>query len=289
VDGVTVLGADPSTVDSSAVEVDEVLAWTDDLRRSRTDVLAAEEPLEIRLAGYSVAVTMRTPGDDFDLASGFLFTEGIIRSPADVASIAHCPTDDLESATNIVNVNPNQPDLVRPERWQRNFFVTSSCGVCGKASIESVRQEAPRIVSQTRISPRTLYRLADAIREAQIVFDQTGGLHAAALFTADGTLLTLREDVGRHNAVDKVIGNAFRQASLPLDDHVLMVSGRTSFEIVQKALMAGFPIVAAVSAPSSLAVELACAAGMTLIGFLRASDGTGRFNVYTGAERIADG
>jgi FdhD protein len=240
-----------------------------------------EEPLEIRLAGYSVAVTMRTPGDDFDLVVGFLFTEGAIRSASDIASIHRCPGDDPESSDNIVNVNPADPSLVDPSRWQRNFFTTSSCGICGKASIETVRQEARPIDSDLQVSHDTLYQLDRQLRSAQAVFDQTGGLHAAGLFDAGGELLALREDVGRHNAVDKVIGHALRSGMIPLNRHLLMVSGRASFEIVQKALMAGIPLVVSVSAPSSLALDLARSCGITLAGFLR----QGRFNVYAG-ERI---
>jgi FdhD protein len=265
------------------IQEGRVLAVRGGQAAERQDVLAVEEPLEIRLAGYSVSVTMRTPGDDLDLAAGFLFTEGILRDPADVASMHHCPTDDPESAMNILNVNPVDPATVDPSRWQRNFFVTSSCGICGKASIETVRQETCPIASSLRVSASVLYGLSDGLRQAQSVFEQTGGLHAAGLFTARGELVVLREDVGRHNAVDKVIGHAFRSGMVPLSDYLLLVSGRASFEIVQKVLMAGIPLVAAVSAPSSLAVDLAQNAGMTLVGFLR----EGRFNVYSAPERIA--
>lgn len=262
-------------------------AWDGDRRRSRVDTVAAEEPLEIRLAGCSVAVTMRTPGDDFDLAAGFLFTEGIMSDWADIASIARCPTEDGAGAGNIVNINPVDPSMVDPERWRRNFFATSSCGVCGKASIGAIRQEAAPIDSHGTIDACTLYTLDRKLRQAQDVFSQTGGLHAAGLFDLQGNLISVREDVGRHNAVDKVIGHAVQNGQVPLRDHILMVSSRGSFEIVQKALMAGIPIVAAVSAPSSLAVELARSAGMTLLGFLRSErDGSGRFNAYAGGERI---
>lgn len=249
----------------------------------RDDALAIEEPLEIRLAGYSVSVTMRTPGDDLDLAAGFLLTEGILRTQEDIDDIRHCDTDDAESAMNIVNVNPRDPESVDPSRWQRNFFVTSSCGICGKASIDTVRQETSRIQSSLSVSPDVLHRASDELRQAQRVFDRTGGLHAAGLFTSAGLLTALREDVGRHNAVDKVIGHAFRCGLLPLSDNFLLVSGRVSFEVVQKALMAGIPLVAAVSAPTSLAVHLAQDCGMTLVGFLR----EGRFNIYSVPERIA--
>jgi FdhD protein len=226
---------------------------------------------------------MRTPGDDLDLAAGFLFTEGILHDPADVDSMHHCPTDDAASAMNIINVNPVDPASVDPSRWQRNFFVTSSCGICGKASIDAVRQETCSIKSSLCVAAGVLYGLSAALRRAQSVFEQTGGLHAAALFTPTGEMMALREDVGRHNAVDKVIGHAFRSRLLPLSDYLLLVSGRASFEIVQKALMAGIPLVAAVSAPSSLAVDLAEGAGMTLVGFLRKR----RFNVYSVPERVA--
>jgi len=230
---------------------------------------------------------MRTPGDDLDLAAGFLFTEGIIHGLADIAAITHCLTDDPEAEGNVVNVNPVDPALVDPDRWRRNFFATSSCGVCGKASIDQVRREIPPLAPGPRISPDTLYRVAAELRGTQEVFSATGGLHAAALYDAVGYLETAREDIGRHNAVDKVIGDALRRDQLPLTDRILMVSGRLSFEVVQKALAASIPIVAAVSAPSSLAVELARAAGMTLVGFLRVEP-TSRFNVYSGAERIDD-
>jgi FdhD protein len=265
------------------VEVD-ITAWRDALSSHVRDTLAVEEPLEIQLAGCSVAVTMRTPGDDLDLAAGFLFTEGILHGASDIESISHCPSDDPEAEGNIVNVNPADPAKVDPERWRRNFFATSSCGICGKASIDQVRQEAEPINSPAPISPSVLSALDSSLRRKQRTFDLTGGLHAAALFDLGGRLILLREDVGRHNAVDKVIGAMVRQESVPLSSHVLMVSGRASFEVVQKALMAGIPIVAAVSAPSSLAVDLARESGMTLVGFLR----DGGFNVYSGAERILD-
>jgi FdhD protein len=270
------MGARAATVDA------HVLSWQAGIIESRPDTLAVEEPLEIRLAGCSVAVTMRTPGDDFDLAAGFLFTEGIIRRQRDIAGIAHCATDDADSALNIVNVNPDDPSLVDPERWRRNFYATSSCGICGKASIDAIRQEAAPIESDASISSAGLQHMEKTLRSEQDVFSRTGGLHAAALFDPSGQLVTLREDVGRHNAVDKVIGERFRHGAVPLHGHALMVSSRASFEVMQKALMAGIPIVAAVSAPSSLAVELARAANMTLVGFLR----PGRFNVYSCGERI---
>jgi FdhD protein len=275
-----------STIERPPVSDTNVEAWEGSSSGHRCDVLVVEEPLEIRLAGCSVAVTMRTPGNDFDLATGFLFTEGIIRDPADIASMAYCPTDDATSEGNIVNVNPANPSLVDPERWRRNFYATSSCGICGKASIESVRQQSVSIQSDVRIPYKMLYRLAGELRKAQTLFDRTGGLHGAAIFDLEGRLLAVREDIGRHNAVDKAIGAVLREGE-DRAGQILAVSSRGSFEIVQKALMAGIPIVATVSAPSSLAVELAREAGMTLIGFLRSTEnGTGRFNVYAGGERI---
>jgi FdhD protein len=274
---------EPAVRRSATADV-EVAAWEGGQTLVRSDVVAAEEPLEIRLAGCSVAVTMRTPGHDLDLAAGFLFTEGILRSPGDLASIAHCPVDDPDAAENIVNVNPTDPAIVDPERWRRNFFATSSCGICGKASMDAIRQQAGPIEGGGRVSADTLLRLADGLRAAQDVFGKTGGLHAAALVDLDGRLVVLREDVGRHNAVDKVIGDRFRRGDIPLYRQILMVSSRASFEIMQKALMAGIPIVAAVSAPSSLAIDLARGSHMTLIGFLR----SGRFNIYAGAHRIDD-
>ncbi len=267
-------------VASAIAPTGAIIAWQGDAATAKDDAVAVEEPLEIRLAGLSVAVTMRTPGDDFDLALGFLFTEGIIRSLADVASIAYC-VDEEEHTGNIVNLNPHRPDLIDPTRWQRNFFSTSSCGICGKASIDTIMQECRSILGAAAVAHKVLYRLSDQLRTEQGVFAATGGIHAAGLWSMEGDLLLLREDVGRHNAVDKVIGAALRQ-SLPLKQCLLLVSSRASFEITQKALMAGIPIVAAVSAPSSLAIDLAHSANMTLIGFLRGH----RFNVYAGAERV---
>jgi FdhD protein len=249
------------------------------------DLLAVEEPLEIRLAGFRVTVTMRTPGDDFDLVTGFLITEGILPGPEAIASMHHCPADDDDSSGNIINVNPADAAALDPLRWQRHFLATSSCGICGKRSIEEVRQRTAPIVSDLRVTPEHLVAMARELGSAQTLFHQTGGLHAAALFDREGQLLVAREDIGRHNAVDKAIGalmRAGRDTELP--ECILVVSSRASFEITQKALMAGIPAVAAVSAASSLAVELARAAGMTLAGFLRQEQG--RFNVYAGEERI---
>jgi len=242
----------------------------------RADLLAVEEPLEIRLDDEPLMVTMRTPGHDIDLAAGFLFTEGLLAGLGDVREIRMC-----DENTAAVTLGPGGA-LLRPAA--RNFMATSACGVCGKDSIEAIRVRSPFDVAADRIqvSPAVLAGLPDRLREAQRVFRSTGGLHAAGLFTADGTLLALREDVGRHNAVDKLAGWALRSGLLPLAGHVLLVSGRASFELAQKAVMMGVPVLAAVSAPSSLAASLADDAGMTLIGFLRGTT----MNVYTGEQRV---
>ncbi|GAC1445727.1 MAG: formate dehydrogenase accessory sulfurtransferase FdhD [Chloroflexota bacterium] len=258
--------------------VGDVVTWNDSTTISRSDTVAVEEPLEIRLAGLSVAVTMRTPGHDFDLAAGFLYTEGIIRQLKDIRTIAHCPVDDDDAAGNIVNVNVTDPSLVKPDRWKRNFFATSSCGICGKASIAEICRTTLPLGHHKPVPASLLEGLNAAMRQVQDGFEQTGGTHAAALFDLNGNLITIREDVGRHNAVDKVIGHNFRNGRVPLHESILVVSSRASFEIIQKALVAGIPTVAAVSAPSSLAVDLARDTGMTLVGFLRES----RFNVYAG-------
>ena len=246
------------------------------------DVLAREEPLEIRVNGQSIAVTMRTPGNDEELAAGFLWTERLIADPAALLSVGHCPGKTEEERDNIVLAYVNGVGDLIEAGWQRNFSATSSCGICGKASIDAVRQAAEPIRSDIRVTSEVLHGLPAALRSAQDTFDRTGGLHAAGLFNARGELVLLREDVGRHNAVDKMIGAALFRKMLPLEDHVVLVSGRAGFEIVQKCLLANVPVVAAVGAPSSLAVELAAASGMTLIGFLRDSS----MNAYTGAERV---
>jgi FdhD protein len=264
----------------------------DEVVQDRGDVLAVEEPLEIRLyppdgRPYTqVSVTMRTPGHDFDLAAGFLYTEGILHAPEEIHSLRYCTDPDLDGAQqyNIVNVVLRAGAAYDPELLRRNFYTTSSCGVCGKASIEAIHVRGIRPVADDGlvVEGEIFSRLADRLRGAQAIFEKTGGLHAAALFDAGGTLLALREDVGRHNAVDKVIGHAFLGGMLPLHRHLMMVSGRASFEIMQKAAAAGLPLVAAVSAPSSLACDTARAFGMTLVGFVRGA----RFSVYTGAQRI---
>ncbi|MEV4640279.1 formate dehydrogenase accessory sulfurtransferase FdhD [Actinoplanes sp. NPDC049548] len=252
--------------------------------RRRPDDLAAEEPLEIRLRKEPLAVTMRTPGQDIDLAMGFLLSEGVIRTASDVVTAQLCAGTDTPNTYNVVDVvlgSHVPPPVTDPSR---NFYTTSSCGVCGKASIDAVRTRSPFDVAadESGVEARTLAELPDKLRAAQRTFDRTGGLHAAGLFTADGELVVLREDVGRHNAVDKVVGWAVREDRLPLTGHVLLVSGRASFELTQKAWMAGIPLLAAVSAPSTLAAELADEAGMTLVGFLRGRS----MNVYTGSQRV---
>jgi FdhD protein len=240
----------------------------------RPDTLAVEEPLEIRADGRSLAVTMRTPGHDVDLAIGFLLTEGLV-APDGVHSAINC-------ADNVVDVSLTEP--LSDDVAARGFYVSSSCGICGKASIDAVTTvQRWRVADDVfTIDPDVLISLPDQLREAQKTFDRTGGLHAAGLFTRDGKLQCIREDVGRHNAVDKVVGWALTNSRLPLRETILQVSGRASFELVQKALMAGIPAMAAVSAPSSLAVEMATGAGMTLVGFLRGTS----FNVYAGAGRL---
>jgi FdhD protein len=249
---------------------------------SKCDTLAVEEPLEIRVQGRSVAVTMRTPGHDRELAAGFLLTEGIIRDRREVVEILHCRA--AAAPENTLNVFLSASVKLDFAQLTRHVFATSSCGLCGKASIESVHQHFPPVKSRVRVSTSTLTRLPKLMREAQAAFNQTGGLHAAALFDAKGGLAVVREDVGRHNAVDKVLGQGFLEGQWPFDSHILLVSGRASFEILQKALAARIPIVCAVSAPSSLAVEFARASDQTLVGFLRGD----AMNIYAGAGRITN-
>jgi FdhD protein len=247
--------------------------------REDRDELAIEEPLEIRVRGRAVSITMRTPGHDEELAAGFLLSEGMIRDRADVLAIEPCGRSD---EGNLLNVRLGPLVAVDFERLTRHVFASSSCGLCGKATIEAIRGQFPPIQSSLQIDAQTILGLAEKMRQAQETFALTGGLHAAALFDVEGRLVTVREDVGRHNAVDKVLGHAFLQGLLPLERQVLLVSGRTSFEILQKALSARLAIVAAVSAPSSLAVDFAVDSGQTLIGFLRG----GRMNVYSHAGRV---
>ena len=252
-----------------------------DMTTERSDLLAVEEPLEIRVehgpdrAQRNLSVTMRTPGCDDDLVAGFLLTEGILRQPADLLAVRNL-SENIALATL-------RPDLdFAPEKLERHFYTTSSCGVCGKTSIEALQVAAdcplPTGYADWQPAPEIRYALPDTLRRAQSTFEATGGLHAAALFDLNGQLLALREDVGRHNALDKLLGHFFRQNALPLDQHILLLSGRASFELIQKAAMAGLRQVCAVGAPSSLAVETAAAFGIRLVGFLR----EGRFNVYSG-------
>jgi FdhD protein len=262
-----------------------VVAMNDGVRSERTDTLATEEPLEIRVQGpeqepVQVAVTMRTPGGDFELAVGFLFTEGLI-VPGDVHRVAYC--DNLpgeDQRYNVVSVTLDRP--FEAQRLRRNFYANSSCGVCGKAALEDIEVRCEPVAPGPEVDLGVLISLPDRLREAQAVFERTGGLHAAGLFDPSGEALSVREDVGRHNAVDKVVGERYLDGRLPADATILQVSGRASFEIVQKAAVAGIPIVSAVSAPSSLAVDAAERFGMTLVGFVR----DGRANVYSHPERV---
>jgi FdhD protein len=266
---------------------------SDDKSENVPDALAIEEPLEIRLEygprndrrAQNVSVTMRTPGNDAELAAGFLFTEGIVKNNENIAAIEHCFIACAENKKNVIQVTLAEgvtPDLRNTER---NFYTTSSCGVCGKGSIDAIRTVgafARKKDDQLTVNAELLYSLPDILREQQQVFADTGGLHASALFNKNGDLLLLREDVGRHNALDKLIGAAFTNNWLPLDECILLLSGRASFELVQKAAMAGINVIAAVGAPSSLAVELAEEFNITLAGFLRNRG----FNIYTAAHRI---
>ncbi len=259
------------------------------------DALAVEEPLEIRIgytengkdAHQSISITMRTPGDDYELAAGFLFTEGIIKSVAQIKQIRHCGVPAKNSVyNNTVRVDLRADVTIDFKKLERHFYTSSSCGVCGKTSIEALRTGVCSLAQHNRpiFNAETIHRLPEILRARQDVFERTGGLHAAALFDTAGEIVDLREDVGRHNAVDKLIGTQFLAGRTPVSDKLLLVSGRASFELVQKALMAGIPILAAVGAPSSLAIELAREYGMTVLGFVRER----RFNIYCGAERIAD-
>jgi len=260
--------------------------------RVRPDTLATEEPMEIRLVSgdvrQTVAVTMRTPGADFELAAGFLYGEGIVSSPEDILKISYCVSADLgvEQQYNIVNVELRGDRSYDLRSLERHFYTTSACGVCGKASLDQLElRGCPVIPPGPEVVAQTIYALPNKLREAQGLFEATGGLHAAALFDASGELVALKEDVGRHNATDKLIGWALLEERLPLSNHLIMVSGRSSFEILQKCLAAGVPIVCAISAPSSLAVDVAQQFGITLVGFLRGN----KFNVYSGFDRLLVG
>ncbi len=256
--------------------------------RRRPDALAVEEPLEIRVGGQPLSVTMRTPGHDVELATGFLLSEGVVRDGSGIAAAIHCGGPGAGGEENTYNVLDVAlaPGVAPPTpEMARSVYMTSSCGVCGKASIDAVRTESAHPVGSDplEIDASMLATFPDALRARQAAFEKTGGLHAAALFDgATGELLVVREDVGRHNAVDKVVGWAAMDGRIPLAGHVLMVSGRVAFELAQKAVMAGIPMIAAVSAPSSLAVELAAETGLTLVGFLRGS----HMNVYAGEHRV---
>ncbi len=249
----------------------------------RDDQLAAEEPLELRLNGEPLTVMMRTPGHDRELALGFCYGEGIIRSAADVIDIAVVPNGEHPELENVLDLRLGPSAPGRDARWQRQFFAASSCGLCGVSSIDAIHSQAPPLEDDDlQIDPEILFALDQRLRAEQAVFARTGGLHAAGIFTEWGEPVVVREDVGRHNAVDKVIGHGLERGLLPLSRTILMVSGRTSFEIVQKALMARIPVLVAVSAPSSLARDLAQASNQTLVGFLRARS----LNVYAGRRRI---
>jgi FdhD protein len=266
---------DPTT------ETKQVVRWERGAKPARrADELAAEEPLEIQVDTRPVVVTMRTPGHDEELAAGFLLAEGLIRRREDVVKIAPYARNEFGNVLDVFLAPGVEVDFAR---LTRHVFASSSCGLCGKASIESVRQHFKPIKSKLVVRTETLLGLGEKLRQAQETFDRTGGLHAAAIFNSRGRLLVVREDVGRHNAVDKVLGYGLLNRLLPFDRHILMVSGRASFEILQKALAARIPIVAAVSAPSSLAVQFAAQNGQTLVGFLRGT----KLNVYARPERIA--
>lgn len=263
----------------------DIIRWEGDAARTSRDTLAVEEPLEIMVNGESLTVTMRTPGDDFALAAGFLFAEGIVQDRWDIQTMGYAAGSADPEWQNIVNVQlkTDRRQEQDPARWQRSFIGTSSCGICGKTSLEAVRCVALPLPAAEFLVPVGVIRgFSEKMRAAQRVFARTGGLHAAGLFDVQGNLLALAEDVGRHNAVDKLIGGEVMGGRIPLSERILMVSGRTSFEIMQKAAVARAPVVCAVSAPSSLAVQLARDLNMTLIGFLRGDT----MNVYANAERI---
>ena len=272
----------PESVDSYFQKEVSLTRCSQGVTHAAKDLVASEEPLEIRVRGRGIAITMRTPGHDSELAAGFLVSEGLLHKRSDVIEIAHCQTGENSAAGNIINVFVPPAVKLDLEKLTRHVFASSSCGLCGKASIESVHQHFPPVKSNVQLSNDTLCKLPDRLRKGQETFSQTGGLHGSAIFNSNGDLIVLREDVGRHNAVDKVVGWAFLNDTLPLNQHILMVSGRASFEIMQKALSANIPIVAAISAPSSLAVEFALESNQTLVGFLRDNS----FNIYSHPERI---
>jgi FdhD protein len=267
---------------AKGVDVTTVQEWEDGVLHRTLDSLVAEEPLEIRVNGSALSVAMRTPGNDLELAAGFLLTEGIIASRAQIEHLDHVPQEN-SGKTNVVEAQLSADAAFDTERMKRNFFAASSCGICGKASIDAIRVRGIRAPNADfRVAPEVLCALPDQLRERQSIFSHTGGLHAAALFDAQGSLIEVREDVGRHNAVDKLIGWALLNQREDLSNCLMLVSGRGGFEIVQKCLVAGVPLLASVSAPSSLAVQLAREFQMTLVGFLRGR----RFVVSSGDPRI---
>ena len=257
----------------------KIIRWDNGDSNEVDDEVVVEEPLEIRVGNRGVSVTMRTPGHDVELAAGFLLTEGIIQTPEDILAIRHC-TQNRDG--NVINVTLSPEVSINLNQLTRHVFASSSCGLCGKATIDAIHAQFAPLKSDARVVHEVLSNLPDTMRASQATFDRTGGLHAAALFDLEGNLVVLREDVGRHNAVDKLVGYCLLKGMLPLSQHILVVSGRTSFEILQKSLAARIPIIAAVSAPSSLAVSFARSSGQTLIGFLRNQ----RMNVYAHPERI---
>ena len=283
----TVQGFWRSSLDPERVMKVQVTHWKEHLQEQREDHVTVEEPFEVRLNHRNLAVIMRTPGHDRELAMGFLFTERVIHQADDVQAIEDAMDDDGLPLANVVNVhlhpNEKQDSLTFVDKFERHFAVSASCGLCGKNSIDDLMLTAPSLKEEDlRISTSCIYELTRQLRTGQDVFTHTGGLHAAGLFNETGELCLLREDVGRHNAVDKIIGHGLLHNTLPYSRHILVVSGRTSYEIIQKPLLAHIPCIAAISAPSSLAVELAHQSGITLVGFLR--DHT--MNVYTHPERI---
>jgi FdhD protein len=278
-----VLGEENRLPAPRSIEVTQVTEWVDGKLRRVQDSVAGEEPLEIRVGDAPLAVTMRTPGHDLELAAGFLFTEGLIQSREQLASLEAITDGSRASRGNVVVARLADGVAIDPEQTRRNFFANSSCGVCGKASIDAVRSRLLRPPNAAfRVAAETLCQMPEKLGSSQDIFGRTGGLHAAGLFTRDAELIISREDIGRHNAVDKVVGWALQENRLPLADVVLLVSGRCGFEIAQKAIAAGIPVVGSVSAPSSLAAQLARELNLTLVGFLRGR----RFVIYSGEERL---
>jgi len=261
---------------STSTTTVEITRVTADDATDTTDVLACEEPLEIRIEGRPVAITMRTPGHDLELAAGFLYTEGVVDGADDIQAMAHVDDPADPKGNTIDTVLASGVPAARREAADRALFASSSCGVCGKATIDRLMVGAPALEQRLSPTPEVLLSLPERLRAVQSIFKQTGGLHAAALFSVDGELEVTREDIGRHNAVDKVIGWRLQQDAIPIDDRILLVSGRAGFEIIQKALVARIGVVAAVGAPSSMAVQLAEESGMLIVGFLR----NGRYNAY---------